>query len=125
MEKDRFRFKRADLAAYAAVLLLVAAALALTFGLTGREGEFAVIYMNGEELRRVPLSVDQTFSLHGDYCNEVTVKDGRIAVTHSTCPNQDCVRQGWLGDQGGSIICLPNRVEIRVVSSGEADIIIR
>ena len=122
MKHTIFRFRRGDLLAAAAVLLAaLLAALALP-GLTARQTDFAQIYQDGQLVRQVPLDVDQTFRIRGDYTNTVTVRDGQIAVTHSDCPTNDCVRQGWRQD-GGSIICLPNGVEIRL--SGGTDLVIQ
>ena len=122
MNHTIFRFRRGDLLAAAVVLLAaLLAALALP-GLTARQADFARIYQDGQLIRQVPLDVDQTFRIRGNYTNTVTVQDGQIAVTHSDCPTNDCVRQGWRQD-GGSIICLPNGVEIRL--SGGTDLVIR
>ena len=43
------------------------------------------------------------------------------AFTESDCPGRDCVHSGSIGSTGRSIVCLPNRVEIRVISA-EADV---
>ena len=50
--------------------------------------------------------------------NFIAVSDGAIAFTHSNCPGQDCVHSGSIHSTGRSLVCLPNRVEIRVVSGG-------
>jgi len=47
----------------------------------------------------------------------VTVKNGKIAVTHSDCPGKDCVGCGWQSQSGRSLVCLPNRMEIRIVTA--------
>lgn len=120
----RLSFKWGDLLA----ILLVLAAAVLTWtllpALTSNSAEFAVIYQDGRQLRQVPLDVDQVFQINGEFCNTVTVRNGRIAVTESNCPTNDCVHQGWKSN-GGSIICLPNGVEIRLVDDGDVDHVIR
>ena len=32
-------------------------------------------------------------------------------------PSNDCVRQGWIGCPGQIIVCLPNRVVIKIIAS--------
>ena len=123
MKEYGLTFRKGDWLAVAAVVLAaVLTAVLLLPTLKANSGDFARIYRNGELIREVPLSVDQTFRIRGDYTNTVTVRDGQIAVTHSDCPTNDCVRQGWRQD-GGSIICLPNGVEIRL--SGGTDLVIQ
>ena len=123
MERTALKFKKGDLLAVALVLAMI-----LTAGLwlpTLRSGgSFAQIWQDGKLVRQVPLSVNQTFQIHGDYTNTVTVSDGKIAVTHSDCPTNDCVHMGWLRD-GGAIVCLPNCVEIRLTGDTDVDLVIR
>lgn len=119
MERASLKFRKGDLLAVGMVVLLALASALLLPRLTADSDRFARIYQDGTLLREVPLSVDQTFQIRGDYTNTVTVHDGKIAVTHSDCPTNDCVRQGWQSGSG-AIVCLPNRMEIRL--SGDADV---
>ena len=123
MEQRGLKPKTGDLLAIALVLAL-ALGTALWLPTLKSGGSFAQVWQNGELVREIPLSVDQTFRIRGDYTNTVTVRDGKIAVTHSDCPTNDCVHMGWLKD-GGSIVCLPNRVEIRLVGDTDVDAVIR
>lgn len=81
----------------------------------------AQIYLDGKLVKTLPLSKNQTFIVADQYSNEITVKDGAISFTASTCPGQDCVHSGSIHSTGRSLVCLPNRVEIRVVST-DADV---
>ena len=49
---------------------------------------------------------------------DLAINDGASACTASDCPGQDCVHSGAIHTAGRSLVCLPNRVEIRVVSGG-------
>lgn len=118
----RLHWKKGDFLAVALVVVLAAVALCALPALRSG-GSFARIYLDGELVREVPLAVDQTFSVRGAYTNTVTVRDGAIAVTHSDCPTNDCVHMGWLRD-GGSIVCLPNRMEIRLVGDTAVDAVL-
>ena len=62
------------------------------------------------------------------YSNTITVKDGKIAVTESDCPGEDCENCGWSDSTGRSIVCLPNEVEIRIIaepSEEDVDYVVR
>lgn len=113
----RLQFQKGDLIAIAAVALLAAVVFALFLPKADAPGVRANIYQNGELIRSVPLSQNQEFTVSGQYVNTVTVQDGRIAITSSTCPGEDCVRCGWLNATGRGIVCLPNGLEIRVSST--------
>lgn len=114
--------KKGDFLA-AALVILLAAGLSVFLWVRGRDaGEAAVeIYQNGAIVRELSLDADQTFVLSGDYENTVAVEDGKIAITHSDCPGADCVRSGWADQPGETIVCLPNRTEIRLVGTKAED----
>ncbi len=116
MHSWKLRFQKWDLVAIVAVALLAVGVFCLFLPRSDSGAACAEIYLDGRLLRTVSLAEDQTFSVTGDYNNEITVRDGKIAVTASGCPGADCVHSGWIGGAGRSIVCLPNGLEIRVVS---------
>lgn len=118
----RLRFQKGDLLAIAAVLILAAAVFFLYLPREDAPAARANIYQNGELIRSVALSQDQEFTVSGQYTNTITVRDGQIAITASTCPGGDCVRCGWLKSADRSLICLPNGLEIRVLTGSNVDI---
>ncbi len=122
MQGDGTRFRPGDAVAIAAVVLL-ALGLLLAYALFsgGTENLRVEIWQNGEKLRELPLGENAEVTLEGDYTNVVTVRDGRVAITRSNCPGEDCVHTGWISQGGRSIVCLPNRVEIRLTGGDAAD----
>ena len=60
----------------------------------------------------VSLSEDHVFEVEGKMGEMlIEVKDGKIGVKKSGCPNQYCVHQGYR-DGGASIVCAYNEVMI-------------
>lgn len=121
----RLRFQKGDAVAIAAVLLL--AAIVFACFLPGREEPAAAaeIYWKGELVKTLPLDTPQEITLTGDYSNTIAVRDGKVAVTRSDCPGEDCVHSGWIGTSGRSVVCLPNGLEIRVVGArGDVDFVV-
>ena len=65
------------------------------------------------DLRAVTLPYEFEISTaHGR--NLVRVEHGRIAVIESDCPEQICVRQGYVQESGVPIVCLPHRLVIEL-----------
>ena len=115
------RFRRTDLLAIALVVV-IAVSVTLCFLPEGQQqAAKAQIYLNGTLIKTVSLQDDQVFLIEDAYVNEITVKNGAIAFTGSDCPGRDCVHSGGIRQSGRSLVCLPNRVEIRVLSE-EADV---
>ena len=117
-------FQKRDFLAIGAVLLLAAFVFVLFLPKDSQAPAHAEIYLGGNLIKTVSLWEDQELTIEGTYTNILSVRDGKIAVTHSTCPGEDCVHCGWLDSAGRSIVCLPNGLEIRVVSAGDVDIIV-
>ena len=54
-----------------------------------------------------------------DFYNVVEIKDGKVSVTEASCKNQVCVRHGAISRTGESIVCLPNRLVVRIENGEE------
>lgn len=114
-------------------ILVLVAGLALLTGICfwnfvgSEEGTLAVIYKDGKEEASLPLYEDAEISVTNHYTNKIIVKDGRVSIQASDCPGADCVHSGWIKETGRSIVCLPNRVEIRIEgeANSEVDFIVR
>ena len=121
-DRSPWSFRRGDAVAIGAVLALAAVMLALfLFSVGGEQATVARVYQDGALIREIPLSRDTEFSVGGAYTNRIAVRGGRIAIVESDCPGGDCVHSGWIHRPGRSIVCLPNRVEIRLEGALEED----
>ena len=114
-------FKFGDLLAVAAVLVLAVACFLVFLPRSSEEPAIAQIYRNGQLVKTVSLNETQQFQIQGDYCNTITVAEGKIAIIASDCPGEDCVHSGAIHSPGRSLVCLPNALEIRVVT-GQSDV---
>ena len=117
----RLRFQKGDILAVAVPLVLAVVLFCAFLPGKAQEALKAEIYLDGRLVKTVSLREEQSFVLEGDWRNTVSVKDGRICVSHSDCPGEDCVHSGWISEPGRSIVCLPNRVEVRITGASEVD----
>ena len=117
----RLQFQKGDWLAIVCTLLLAAVVFALFLPGRAQGDAVAQIYHDGELIRTVELEKPQEFIVTYTCTNTITVRDGKIAITASDCPGEDCVHSGWTSSSGKSIVCLPNQLEIRVVS-GDNDV---
>ena len=116
-ETVKLRFQKGDWLAIGLVVLL-AVCVAVCFLPKDASTHASVeIYLNAQKIQTVDLAKDQTFTVTDRYTNEITVSNGKIAITHSDCPGEDCVHSGAIHSSGRSLVCLPNEVEVRVVNA--------
>lgn len=126
MERSlNLKFRRGDLIA---ILLVIAIAVgtAIAFFSLGEASSSAVaqVFQAGRLIGEYPLETDATVEIDGAYTNTVSIMDGKVAIVASSCPGNDCVHIGWIGSAGRSIVCLPNRVEIRIVGASDVDFVV-
>ena len=91
------------------------------------EGNLVVVYREGEKIQELSLDKNTEIFIENSYTNKLVVKDKKVAIVESDCPGMDCVHSGWISGKGRSLVCLPNRVEIRIEGEvdSEVDFIVR
>ena len=118
------RFSPWDIIPISAVAAL-AGAVFLLFLPAKAPADYVEIYQSGTLIETLPLRENATLEIQGKYRNIVTIRDGKAAITESDCPGGDCKACGWL-NTAGSIFCLPNGVEVRVIAQdADVDIVLR
>ncbi len=116
-KQEHLRFRKGDILAIVLVVVLAVVVAVCFLPKNGADPVMAEVYQEGEMVKTVPLDVDTTFQITGRYLNTVTVENGKIAITASNCPGEDCVHSGAIHATGRSLVCLPNEVEVRVVNA--------
>ncbi|MBQ4090269.1 MAG: NusG domain II-containing protein [Clostridia bacterium] len=97
------------------VIVLIAATWFMLIPRTEAGAQATVeIYIDGELIEQLPLCEDSSFHVNGNYTNTVTISGGEVSITASDCPGGDCLHSGAIDSPGRSIVCLPNRVEVRI-----------
>jgi hypothetical protein len=102
--------------------------LILHWATSGGEGgkSFVVVSADGERVAEVPLDGEGIELVVQGYQGEsfIEIREGRVRMVDSACPDKLCVRTGWISRPGQSIICLPNRVVIEIKGGrGDIDVI--
>ena len=120
-KQDYLRFRKGDILAIALVVILAVFVAVCFIPKDSSASVQAEVYQDGNLVTTLSLAEDKTLELGGKYINIITVSGGKIAITESNCPGEDCVHSGAIHNSGRSIVCLPNSVEVRVVN-GESDV---
>lgn len=88
----------------------------------------AVIKAEGTIVRTIVLSdgAAESFLVMGKLGNEkVEISGNKIRIAESPCPDQICVKQGWISMPGQSIICVPGSIVIYIEGESSVDAILR
>ena len=102
--------KKKEIAFIVGILIF---ALALWAGMyLFRRGHYGTIRItvNGEEYGTYSLAEDQVISI--GKTNVCEIKNGEVKMIEADCPDHLCIKQKAVGNAGGTIVCLPNKVVI-------------
>lgn len=87
------------------------------------EGSNIKITVDGKEYGIYSLLEEQTITIdEGENLNIIEIKGGKAYMKEASCPDQLCVDQNEISFDKESIICLPNKVVITVISDVESDL---
>ena len=113
-------FVKGDVFLFVVLLALTLLLTAMAFGLRGKVGGTARIYVDNVLVKELDLSQNQRYALEtdGGY-NIIVVQNGSVKVEDADCADHTCVRQGSINRTGQTIICLPHGVKIVVAGKGQ------
>lgn len=125
------KFKIFDIFIVAFVLIAIVASIITTnviFSRDLKDSYVVQIYYQGELLEDKQIKVkdvddEMTVVLKKqDYdklLGDVTIlinKDKGICISEVTCPNETCLKMGWVRSVGYPVTCLPNGVHVMITS---------
>ena len=114
--------KKADLILILAALL-AGAAIFLMLHFAGRTGGAAEVVVDGKVVASYSLEEDGIYEVETPYGrNTVQIEDGKVSVIAADCPDLICVHHAPVYRNGESIICLPHKLLVRVISGEESDV---
>lgn len=116
--------KKVILAAVVLALVCVGGIVAfLMMKQTSAVDPVAQIYVDGALARTEKLSQEQSFSIATEHgYNDIRIENGSISVTAADCPDKVCINTGATNSSVVPIICLPHRLEIRIISAEDTEI---
>ena len=87
------------------------------------EGSRIMITVDGKEYGTYSLFEEKTITIgEGGTKNIIEIKGGKAYMKEASCPDQLCVEQNEISFDKESIICLPNKVVITVISDVESEL---
>ena len=80
----------------------------------------AVVYHNNNIIETIDLSINDKYIVNGDN-GEVVIEvlDNKIRVINENSPLHLCSKQGFINKSYESIVCLPNKIVIKLINDNE------
>lgn len=80
------------------------------------EGSLVMVEIGGNVVYKGEVSENRKVTVTGKFGDvRIQIREGRVGVVSADCPNKVCVRTGWRSLAGESIICVPNRVLVKIL----------
>ncbi|MDD2851314.1 MAG: NusG domain II-containing protein [Desulfuromonadaceae bacterium] len=124
---------RADKILLAGLLLISLLSVAVLYGRFSifpakAEPVQAVITAQGKLVRKIYLTegVNSSLVIQGRVGPATVEVDGtRIRMMGAPCTGQVCVKEGWIGRPGQTIVCMPGEILIRIEGAAPVDAVTR
>lgn len=114
--------KKADLIIIAIVGVIVGILFICLYVFGDESGKYVQIESNGKVIETLKLDEDiQKEYRFDDETNTLKIENGKATVTSANCPDGICVNHKAIYRKGESIICLPHKLVITIVSDSPAD----
>ena len=109
--------------ALVAILAFAIAGIIFLFTRNRSMGEMVQISVDGVDIARYSLRQDREEVITGarGLNNHLIIRDGKAWIEAADCPDKLCVREKPIERNGEMIVCLPNKVIVRIVSGKEAE----
>ncbi len=113
--------KKADFIVIAVVAVVAAVLLVFLYGVNDN-GNIVQIQVDGTVVEELPIDVDTRREITTDEgTNVLVIENGSAYMEQADCPDGICVNHKSISKSGESIICLPHKVVISIVSSDSND----
>jgi hypothetical protein len=116
--------KRNDIILILIILVSVGAYFGITKYNESKEGALkAEIYVNKKLYDTVSLSEEKTIKIdQNGKINIVHVHDGGVEIEDANCPDDVCVKTGFVNTKSRGIVCIPHTVQVKIVGGDEEQI---
>lgn len=117
------KLKRQDIILVVIILIFAVCSYILINVLNNEPAAYVRISVNGTEVKKLSLDENQEYKVETENgYNIVEVNDGKVRIKKADCSNQTCVNLGTISKNGQTIICLPHKVEITIVSDEKPEV---
>ncbi len=89
------------------------------------QAKSVIITVDGKMIKSLPLRQGYAGEVRVDGSNGYNIieyKDGRVRMKDADCSDKICIQFGWISTPPQQIVCLPNRVVVKVISENSADV---
>lgn len=103
-------------------LVVIIMGIFIFINVTKEKGSLAEVYYEDKLILSIDLNMDGEYTVDGELGDVILeVKDKKIRVKNENSPRNICSKEGYIGDSSRTLICLPNKIIVKIVGDNEID----
>ena len=110
------------------IILLISFFIFGIFKIKNNKEKEAIVYHNNDVILKIDLTdrEKRNYTVKGDN-GDVVIEtvDGKVKVVEEVSPKHLCSIQGYIENSMESIICLPNRIVIKINEKDDIDTVVK
>lgn len=93
---------------------------------SNKSSDYAYVYYENKVIKKIDLNIDNEYTVSG-YNGDVVIEvlNNKIRVKEEKSNNNICSNMGFVSSSLEPIICLPNKIVIKIVEDYKIDTVIR
>lgn len=109
--------KKKDFILIFVVLLVIVSAFGINYFVNTKGGKNIEIYVDNKLYKTYSIDDDEEMKIETeDGYNIVKIHDHGVEIVEASCPDKVCVHSGFITKPSESIVCLPNKVHIKITT---------
>ncbi|MEG0050596.1 MAG: NusG domain II-containing protein [Terrisporobacter sp.] len=114
--------KKKDFILIGVILIIIVGSFGFNYYINDKDGEKIEIYVNNKLYKTYDINEEDTLKIETDNgYNVVKIHDNGVEITEASCPDKVCVHSGFINTPSKSIVCLPNKVNIKIAGENHKD----
>ena len=114
--------KKKDILLILGILVVITACYVIINVINSKNAGNIEIYVDNKLYKTVSINAKEEFKIEsrGGY-NIVKIHDKGVEIVDASCPDKVCVHTGFINKPSQSIVCIPNRVSIKINTNEKND----
>lgn len=109
--------KKKDFILIVIILIVIAFTFGINYFVNTKSGENIEIYVDNKLYKTYSIDDEEEIKIHnGEGYNIVKIHDNGVEIIEASCPDKVCIHSGFITKSSESIVCLPNKVHIKIIT---------
>lgn len=112
--------KKKDFILIFVVLIVIVSTFGINYFVNTKSGENIEIYVDNKLYKTYSIDDEEKLKIESeDGYNIVKIHDHGVEIIEASCPDKVCVNSGFITKPSESIVCLPNKVHIKITTHND------